>query len=57
MVLTFKARLNRPKDNHDLAAALPKLTPTQRTWLADMIDHLHPDHPWPARIREPRRER
>lgn len=51
MALTFKARLNRPKDNQDLAAALPKLTPTQRTWLADMVDHLHPDHPWLARIR------
>jgi hypothetical protein len=52
MVLTFKARLDRPKDNRDLDAALPKLTHTQRSWLADMIDHLHPDHPWPARIRE-----
>ncbi|TCO44427.1 hypothetical protein EV646_110141 [Kribbella antiqua] len=51
MALAYKARLNRPKDQHDLAAALPLLTGAQRTWLADMIDHLHPDHPWPARIR------
>jgi len=51
MALAYKAHLLRPKDERDLTAALPKLTPTQRTWLADMVDHLLPDHPWPARIR------
>ncbi len=51
MTLAYKARHSRPKDEQDLAATLPLLTPTRRTWLADMIHHLHPDHPWLARIR------
>jgi hypothetical protein len=51
MALAYKAKLARPKDEQDLAAALPLLTPAQRTWLADMIDHLHPGHAWPVRIR------
>jgi len=51
MALAYKAKQARPKDEHDLAAALPMLTVDRRTWLAAMIDHLHPGHPWPARIR------
>ena len=51
LALAYKAKQQRPKDERDLAAALPLLTDAQRSWLADMIDHLHPDHPWPARIR------
>ncbi|WP_432878562.1 hypothetical protein ACQPYH_31200 [Kribbella sp. CA-245084] len=51
MALAYKAKLVRPKDEQDLAAAVPLLTPAQRTWLADMIDHLHPGHAWPSRIR------
>ncbi|MEV6287687.1 hypothetical protein [Kribbella sp. NPDC051770] len=50
MALAYKARLNRPKDEQDLAAALPLLTSTQRTWLAGMINHLHPGHAWLSRI-------
>jgi hypothetical protein len=52
MGLAYKAHLMRPKDERDLVAALPKLTSTQRIWLADMIDHLVPGHPWSARVRE-----
>jgi hypothetical protein len=51
VAIAYKARLVRPKDERDLAATLPLLTADRRTWLADMIDHLHPDHPWPPRIR------
>jgi hypothetical protein len=51
LALAYKAKQKRPKDEQDLTAALPLLTDAKRTWLADMIDHLHPDHPWPARIR------
>jgi hypothetical protein len=51
MALAYKAKQARSKDEHDLAAALPLLSVDRRTWLADMIDHLHPGHPWPARIR------
>jgi hypothetical protein len=50
MALAYKARLNRPKDQEDLAVTLPLLSATRRGWLADMIDHLHPSHPWLARI-------
>jgi hypothetical protein len=51
MALAYKARLARPKDDQDLAAALPLLSRTQRIWLADMIDHLHPGHAWQDAIR------
>jgi hypothetical protein len=51
MALAYKARLARPKDDQDLAAALPLLSRTQRIWLADMIDHLHPGHDWQDAIR------
>lgn len=51
VALADKAELVRPKDEQDLEAALPRLSAGQRIWLADMIDHLHPGHPWPARIR------
>lgn len=46
MALAYKAHLTRPKDEQDLATALPLLSPEQRTWLADMINHLHPGHRW-----------
>jgi len=51
LAIAYKAALSRPKDEVDLAATLPLLTADRRTWLGDMIDHLHPDHPWLARIR------
>ena len=51
LAIAYKARLSRPKDERDLEATLPLLTPDRRTWLADMIEHLHPNHPWLPRIR------
>lgn len=51
MALAYKAKLARPKDELDFNAALPLLSDDQRVWLADMVDHLHPGHPWPARLR------
>ncbi|TDU82371.1 aminoglycoside-2''-adenylyltransferase [Kribbella voronezhensis] len=51
MALAYKARSNRPKDHQDLLAALPLLSPEKRTWLADMVHHLHPDHVWLEEIR------
>jgi hypothetical protein len=51
VALAYKAKLARPKDEADLASALPALNGEQRRWLADMIDHLHPGHPWCERIR------
>jgi hypothetical protein len=46
MALVYKARLDRPKDQADLAATLPLLSSRQRAWLADLIAHLHPGHSW-----------
>ncbi|MEV6414603.1 hypothetical protein [Kribbella sp. NPDC051718] len=51
MALAYKAQGNRPKDRADLAAALPLLGVARRTWLADMVHHLHPDHAWLEQIR------
>jgi hypothetical protein len=51
MALAYKARLDRPKDRQDLAATLPLLSKAKRTWLADMIHRLHPDHTWLEQIR------
>ncbi|HEU4948011.1 MAG TPA: hypothetical protein VFT31_12735 [Kribbella sp.] len=52
MSLAYKAKLDRPKDRVDLAVTLPLLPAAKRTWLADMVDHLHPGHPWLERIRQ-----
>ncbi|HET6296653.1 MAG TPA: hypothetical protein VFG33_24920 [Kribbella sp.] len=52
MALAYKAKLARPKDHRDLAVTLPLLPTSKRTWLADMIDHLHPGHAWLEQIRQ-----
>ena len=52
MALAYKARLDRPKDRQDLTVTLPLLPQAKRTWLAEMIDHLHPGHAWLDQIRE-----
>jgi hypothetical protein len=49
IALLHKARLDRPKDRADLAAA--RLDPADRAWLAQMLDRLgHSD--WARRVRE-----
>lgn len=45
-VLLFKAKYQRPKDEADFAAALPKLAAPERTWLRDCLELLHPGHGW-----------
>jgi hypothetical protein len=49
IVLAYKAKLARPKDDADLARAWPLLDTSRRTWLLDAVARLHPDHPWLAR--------
>jgi hypothetical protein len=49
-VLFYKARAPRPKDEADLAAALPKLEPEARAWLAEAIARFEPASPWRARF-------
>lgn len=51
MTLAHKARLSRPKDQADLTTVLPLLPSPRRTWLADLIHHLNPNHPWLPQIR------
>lgn len=51
LVLAFKARARRSKDEIDLERTLPVLTPTQLTRLTDLVVRLDPEHPWLTRIR------
>jgi hypothetical protein len=44
--LLFKSRDPRTKDEADFHAALPDLTPAQRSWLHDALASSEPDHPW-----------
>lgn len=48
--LFYKAKAPRPKDEADLAAALPSLTAPQRHWLTHAITHAYGPHPWTARL-------
>ena len=51
IVLLFKAKhSDRPKDEADLAAVLPRLEPARRRWLAEALALVHPGHPWLERI-------
>lgn len=50
IVLSYKARLRRPKDDGDLAATLPVLTPERRAWLHAAVAELDPGHPWLAHL-------
>ena len=52
LVLTHKVATGRPKDDDDLAAALPLLTAAQRRFLADFVRTHASDHPWRARLEE-----
>jgi len=46
VVLLFKAKAARPKDEADFAAVLPRLDPQRRAWLTQALALVHPDHPW-----------
>ncbi|MEU6627081.1 hypothetical protein ABZ905_02175 [Streptomyces parvus] len=48
LVLLFKAKHARPKDQADFDATLPYLSAEQRTSLARLLDRVHPGHPWSA---------
>jgi Aminoglycoside-2''-adenylyltransferase len=50
IVLLYKARLHRPKDDRDVEATLPVLSVAARTWLRDALARLFPDHPWLSRF-------
>lgn len=50
IVLSFKAKLHRRKDNSDLAATLPLLDTAARAFLADFLARREPDHPWRSQV-------
>lgn len=51
-VLLYKARYARPKDEADLAVALPEMNRAARGRLADALALAHPDHPWLDCVRD-----
>jgi hypothetical protein len=46
IVLLFKAKGRRPKDEADFRGILPLLKPAVRDWLRRTLDLVHPGHPW-----------
>jgi hypothetical protein len=48
LVLLFKAKLTRPKDQADFDGTIPHMTPAQRATLAGLLARAHPRHPWLA---------
>jgi hypothetical protein len=50
IVLFYKARHRRPKDERDLDRALPLLAPDRVAWLRGAIRTLDAEHPWLTRL-------
>jgi hypothetical protein len=48
LVLLFKAKHVRQKDQADFDATVPHMTPVQREALAGLLARVHPGHPWLA---------
>lgn len=46
VVLLFKAKANRPKDDADFDRVLPLLPRTSLARLNTWLTRVHPDHPW-----------
>jgi hypothetical protein len=57
IVLLYKAKHARPKDDGDFAAALPRLEPARRRWLAEALELVHPGHRWLAELTDRKPER
>jgi hypothetical protein len=53
LVLLFKAKHARPKDEVDLRNALPGLPAPDRQWLAEQVGRYHPGHHWLGVLRGP----
>ncbi len=53
IVLLFKAKRTREKDDADLAAVLRQLGLERRRWLAEALDLVHPGHRWLRSLRGP----
>ena len=46
VVLLFKAKHSRAKDDADFDRVLPALDARRRAWLLDALDRVHPGHRW-----------
>jgi hypothetical protein len=50
LVLLFKAKAVRRKDQADFDATVPHLTAAQRATLAELLARVHPEHHWLAHL-------
>jgi len=50
IVLLYKSKNPRERDEADFTATAPKLDAVARTWLADALALVSPDHPWLERL-------
>ncbi|HLI67644.1 MAG TPA: hypothetical protein VKU90_14870 [Caulobacteraceae bacterium] len=50
IVLLFKAKWRRDKDEADFASVAPRLSPGARDWLAAALGVIHPGHAWIERL-------
>jgi hypothetical protein len=48
VVLLFKAKAVRERDQSDFAEVAPALAPARRAWLGQALTLVHPGHPWLA---------
>lgn len=46
VVLLFKAKAQRPKDQADFRCALPMMDRSRRSRLSGWLSQVHPGHPW-----------
>jgi hypothetical protein len=51
VVLLFKAKATRPKDEADFAAVLPRMSAVSCCWLGDALELVHPGHHWLSMVR------
>jgi len=51
IVLLYKAKHSRPKDDADFAAVLPLLDGDARRWLVSSLELVHPGHRWLDELR------
>ncbi|MGW8555513.1 nucleotidyltransferase domain-containing protein [Streptomyces tubercidicus] len=50
LVLLFKAKATRPKDQADFDGVLPLLSRARRDVLSGWLERVHPGHPWLAEL-------
>lgn len=50
IVLVFKARLRRAKDDPDFDATLPTLTEDSKAWMRTCLEQVAPGHDWLERL-------